>query len=126
MAPNAPGSSETPELILHNGQILTVDQDFTIAGAVATTDGDIVALGTSEERMALTGPNTGDRCRGRTVMPGFVDPFTHHLQNPARDLDGMRDGIAFMLGGMNRDRGRTRGLTGFRPAESVIAVSYVW
>jgi len=93
--PNAPA-----DLILHNAQVVTVDQDFTIAGAVAITDGDIVALGTSEELMALAGPDTlVIDVGGRTVMPGFVDPHTHHLQNPAPDLDGMRDGIAFMLKG---------------------------
>ncbi len=93
--PDAPAG-----LILHNGQILTVDQDFTIARAVAITDGDIVAVGTSEELMALAGPDTlVIDVDGRTVMPGFVDPHTHHLQNAAPDLDGMRDGIAFMLDG---------------------------
>jgi hypothetical protein len=33
-APEAPVPDAPSDLILHNGQILTVDQDFTIAGAV--------------------------------------------------------------------------------------------
>ena len=88
------------DLILHNGQVLTVDEDFTIAEAVAIADGDIVAVGLSEDLIALAGPDTlVVDLMGRTVMPGFVDPHTHHVQNPAPDFDGMRDGMAFMLKG---------------------------
>ncbi|MEE8376157.1 MAG: amidohydrolase family protein [Acidimicrobiia bacterium] len=93
-----PGSA--PGLILHNAQVVTVDESFTITEAIAISDGDIVAVGTSEDLMALAGPKTlVIDVGGRTVMPGFVDPHTHHLQNPAPNLDGMRDGIAFMLKG---------------------------
>jgi len=132
-----PEPSAPADLILHNAQVVTVDQDFTIAGAVAIADGDIVALGTSEELMALTGPTTLVIDVGaRTVMPGFVDPHTHHLQNPAPDLDGMRDGIAFMLEGGTTTSGaptvfpdeleayRTLDAAGELPVRTHLYVSY--
>jgi predicted amidohydrolase YtcJ len=99
-APKPTIPTEAPDLILHNGAVLTVNNEFTTAEALAVTDGDIVAVGTSGDLITMAGPETLlIDLEGRTVMPGFVDPHTHHMQNPAPDLDGMRDGIAFMLRG---------------------------
>ena len=42
-----------PDLVLFNGKIVTVDEDFSIAEAVAIKDGKFVAVGTNDEIRAL-------------------------------------------------------------------------
>ena len=44
-----------PDRVLHNGTIVTVDEDFSIAEAVAIKDGLIVAVGSNSEVLALAG-----------------------------------------------------------------------
>ncbi len=67
-----------PDKILFNGKIVTVDQDFSIAEAVAIKDGKFVAVGTNAEIRALIGPNTEEiDLEGKTVLPGFTDPHVH-------------------------------------------------
>jgi hypothetical protein len=47
-----------PDLVLSNGKIITVDDRFTIAQAVAIHDDRIIAVGTNQEMARLAGPNT--------------------------------------------------------------------
>jgi len=62
-----------PDLILHNGKILTVDENFRIAEAVAIRDGNFLAVGTNQEMLRLRGPATRMIDLGtKTVIPGFV------------------------------------------------------
>jgi predicted amidohydrolase YtcJ len=62
-----------PETILHNGKILTVDESFGTAQAVAIRDGVFLAVGTNQDVMRLRGPNTKTiDLQGRTVIPGMV------------------------------------------------------
>lgn len=72
-----------PDLILTNGRILTVDQTFSIVGALAIRNGRILAAGSNADIETLAGPNTQRRdLGGRTVIPGIID--THaHLQDMA-------------------------------------------
>lgn len=69
---------ETPDLILSNANIITVDDSDTIAQAVAVTAGRISAVGSSRDIEALAGPGTEmvDLC-GWTVVPGFIDAHSH-------------------------------------------------
>lgn len=93
-------SGEPADIVLHNGHVVTVDEGFNIVEAVAITDGDIVAVGTSAALQTLIGPDTvAVDLGGRTVMPGFVDPHTHHMQSVAPDLGAMRAAQRFMLEG---------------------------
>jgi predicted amidohydrolase YtcJ len=63
-----------PELILLNGKVLTVDQNFTVAEAVAVRDGRILAVGSSAEMKRLVGSATRTiDLAGRSVVPGFID-----------------------------------------------------
>ena len=48
----------SPDLILSNGKIITVDDRFSIAQAVAVRGDRIVAVGTNQEITRLAGPNT--------------------------------------------------------------------
>jgi len=86
-------TEEGPDLILHSGQVLTMDEQFTITEAVVVDDGLITMTGATEDALKLAGTSTTVLdLGGRTVMPGFVDPHTHLLQAPAPDLVAMAAG----------------------------------
>ena len=66
------------DLVLTNGKIITVDDRFSIAQAVAVRGDRIVAVGTTQEINRLAGPNTRRiDLRGRAVTPGFIDNHAH-------------------------------------------------
>lgn len=68
----------TPELILFNGNFITVDQHNPRAQAVAIADERFLAVGTNDEVRALaTGATKKIDLAGRTVVPGFIDAHTH-------------------------------------------------
>ena len=70
----------SPNLILHNGKIVTVDGAFSIHEAVAVYDGKIVAVGSSADVTALAGQRTKtEDLHGRCVIPGQIDNHTHFL-----------------------------------------------
>ncbi len=61
------------DLVLSNGQVLSVDENFTIHEAIAVRDGRVLALGSSNEILALAGPDTQHvDLNGRTVTPGYI------------------------------------------------------
>jgi predicted amidohydrolase YtcJ len=67
-----------PDLVLHNGKIVTVDSHFSIAEAVAVKEDRFIAVGGNEEILALSGPKTeAINLRGRTVLPGLIDSHNH-------------------------------------------------
>jgi predicted amidohydrolase YtcJ len=66
------------DLILLNGKVVTVNQEFTIAEAVAVKDGKILAVGKSHEINLLKGANTEVlELGGKTVLPGLIDSHIH-------------------------------------------------
>ncbi len=70
-----------PDLVLSNGKIITVDERFTLAQAVAVRGGRIVAVGSNPEITALAGPATRRiDLRGRAVIPGLIDNHMHLLR----------------------------------------------
>ncbi len=73
-----------PELILHNGKILTVDDAFSSRQAVAIRDSRFLKVGTNQEVLNLRGPATQViDLQGRTVVPGFIDTHGHgHFVSP--------------------------------------------
>ena len=67
-----------PDTVLFNGKIVTVDEDFSIAGAVAIKDGRFVAVGSDSQIRGLAGDRTEMvDLEGATVLPGFNDPHLH-------------------------------------------------
>jgi len=73
-SPVPPELVRYPDLILLNGQVLTVDKAFSVAQAVAVRDGRILAVGTSDAIRKLAGPQTRIvDIAGRSVVPGFID-----------------------------------------------------
>src|SRR5262245_51806238 len=70
-----------PDLILTNGKIITVDERFTIAQAVAIRGERIAAVGSNQEITQLAGANTRRiDLRGRAMIPGLIDNHMHLLR----------------------------------------------
>ena len=73
--------AQSPDTILVNGKVLTVDEQFSIREAVAVQDGKIVALGTSTDLRKLASPATRViDLQGRTVIPGLIDSHLHAIR----------------------------------------------
>jgi predicted amidohydrolase YtcJ len=69
------------DLIFTNGKIITVDEKFTIAQAVAVKGDRIVAVGTNQQIGQMAGPNTRRvDLRGKAVVPGLIDNHMHLLR----------------------------------------------
>src|SRR5437016_4334953 len=70
-----------PDLILSNGKIITVDDRFTIAQAVAIRGDRIVAVGANQDIARLTGSNTRRiDLGGKAVIPGLIDSHAHLMR----------------------------------------------
>jgi predicted amidohydrolase YtcJ len=66
------------DLVLHNGKIITVDANFSLAQAIAVRDGKILRVGRDTEVLSLAGPNTRRiNLQGRAVIPGLIDTHSH-------------------------------------------------
>lgn len=85
-----------PDLVLVNGKVLTVDDRFTIAQAVAIRGAHIVAVGTTQEITRLSGPQTRRiDLSGRTIIPGLIDNHIHLLRAATTWSRELRfDGVA--------------------------------
>jgi predicted amidohydrolase YtcJ len=83
------------DLVLTNGKIITVDERFTIAQAVAIAGDRIVAVGSNDEINRLAGPAARRiDLRGRSVMPGLIDNHLHLLRAGNTWLQELRwDGV---------------------------------
>jgi predicted amidohydrolase YtcJ len=77
----AAASDSTADMILHGGKILTVDDDFSTAQAVAIDEGRILAVGSDEDAMQFSGSDTREvDLGGNTVIPGLIDSHLHQLR----------------------------------------------
>ena len=67
-----------PDVVLYNGKIVTVDEDFSIAQAVAIKEGRFIAVGSDAQIFPLAAART-ERVdlEGKTVLPGFHDSHVH-------------------------------------------------
>src|SRR5262245_59599370 len=73
--------AQAPDVILTNGKIITVDERFSIAQAIAIRGDRIIAVGSNQEIARLAGPNTMRwDLRGRSVIPGLIDNHIHLLR----------------------------------------------
>ncbi|MEM7426272.1 MAG: amidohydrolase [Pseudomonadota bacterium] len=67
-----------PDLILHGGNIATMDDTNRFVHALAARNGSIAAIGSSKEINELAGPDTVTiDLEGRTAIPGIVDSHAH-------------------------------------------------
>ena len=76
-----PAWAQSPDTILINGKVLTVDAQSSVRDAMAIRDGRITALGTSAEMRKLAGPRSRViDLGGRTVIPGLIDSHLHAIR----------------------------------------------
>ena len=83
------------DIILTNGKIITVDNRFSIAQAVAVRGDRIVAVGTTADINRLAGPNTRRiDLAGKAVVPGLIDNHAHLMEEGKIWLQELRlDGV---------------------------------
>lgn len=78
-------------IIFFNGTVLTMEDGFPQAQAIAVGDQKILLVGSNEDVLALQTPQTLlVDLNGRTLMPGFVDAHTH-LFNDAKGAETSLD-----------------------------------
>src|SRR5690242_10036828 len=66
------------DLIIVNGNVLTVDATFSRASAVAIKDGKFVAVGSDADVRKLAGPATRTiDAQQKTVIPGLIESHVH-------------------------------------------------
>lgn len=88
-------AADYPDQILVNGKVLTVDDQFSVASALAITGDRIIAVGDTESISAMAGDATEIvNLGGRTVIPGLIDNHIHFIRMPQRwNLQARIDGI---------------------------------
>lgn len=68
----------SPDLVLVNGKVLTLDEQSSVTEAIAVRDGKILATGSSASMRALAGARTQVLdVSGKTVVPGLIDTHAH-------------------------------------------------
>ena len=71
-------TSKTPvDLIVHNANVYTVDDDFSKAQAFAVKDGKFVAVGDENTIMSRYAAKETIDAQGDAVYPGFMDGHCH-------------------------------------------------
>jgi len=74
-------SESMADWVLTNGQILTVDAEFSTAEAMAVKDGLILATGSNEEMMEYARPDSSiTDLNGQTIVPGLIDNHMHFVR----------------------------------------------
>jgi predicted amidohydrolase YtcJ len=69
------------DTILINGKIITVDENFSLAEAVAIKEGKILAVGNSKDILELKADSTKIiDLKGHTVIPGLNEGHAHPIQ----------------------------------------------
>src|SRR5262245_9060865 len=78
--PAAAGAQPADKIFLH-GKVVTVDDRFTIAQALAVRGQRIMAVGAGTDIEKLKGPATEIvDLKGRTVIPGLIDNHAHWIR----------------------------------------------
>lgn len=96
--------AQAPDVILHHGKIVTVDDSFSVAEAVAIRGERIVAVGKNEAILALKDAQTQlIDLQGQMVLPGLMDSHVHPLgaalhefDHPIPDMEAIADVLAYV------------------------------
>ena len=84
----APAKKETADLLITGGTVVTVDGKFSVfsPGAIAVSDGKILAVGPAAEIVARYAPRSRYDAAGKIVMPGLVNTHTHAAMTLLRGI----------------------------------------
>jgi predicted amidohydrolase YtcJ len=98
----AMSDTQTPDLILHNGRITTLDRANPTAHAVAIKDGRFIGVGRSEDVLLLAGHHTRViDLMGRPVLPGLIDNHIHIIRGGLNfNLELRWDGVRSLADAM--------------------------
>ena len=102
MSALAQAPARTPDIVLYNGRVITVDRAFSVVQAIAVTGDRITAVGTSAQLRSLAGPRTRlIDLKGRALIPGLMDNHLHGAGggpgvdlSRARTLSDVSDAVA--------------------------------
>src|SRR4051812_31422038 len=64
-------------LIVHHAKIYTVNDNFTIAEAMAIRDGKIIAIGTNDDILKNYEAAEEKNAGGKAIFPGLIDAHCH-------------------------------------------------
>jgi len=67
------------DLIVHHAQIYTVNNDFSVAEAMAIQDGKIVAVGSNDDILKEYQSDSVVNANDAIIYPGFIDAHAHFL-----------------------------------------------
>src|ERR1700724_836754 len=103
-------TQHAPDLIVHNGKLVTQDDRRPIAQAAAARGGKFVAVGTDREVLALKGEQTKViNLNGRTAIPGLNDSHTHLIRGGLNyNLELRWDGVPSLADGLRMLREQAR------------------
>jgi predicted amidohydrolase YtcJ len=97
-------AADIPDLIVHHGKIVSVDDRFSIREAMAMRAGQIIAVGANDDILK----SKSDQTRvidlgGRTVLPGLIDSHTHptgasmtEFDHPIPDFESISDVLEYI------------------------------
>ena len=103
-------TQQAPDLIVHNGKLVTEDDRRSIAQAAAVRGGKFVAVGTDREVLALKGDRTKViNLNGRTAIPGLNDSHLHLIRGGLNyNLELRWDGVPSLADGLRMLREQAR------------------
>jgi predicted amidohydrolase YtcJ len=98
------GARLHPDLVVHNGKIVTADSGFHIVEAMAVKGDRIMAVGTDKEVLALSDDGTRRLdLKGKTVLPGLMDSHLHaaaasvyEFDHPVPDMETIDDVLRYV------------------------------
>ena len=99
------------DLVLHNGKIVTVDDRFALAQAIAIKGERIVAVGSNDVVLKAAGA-TAKRIdlKGRTVIPGLIDNHAHYARGSQHwGIEVRWDGITSRKQALDKIAERVKG-----------------
>lgn len=77
---NCSNNNKIADLVLLNGNIITVDSANTISQAIAISGDTILSIGKNEEIKKLIGESTEIiDLKGQTAIPGFIESHAHFI-----------------------------------------------
>lgn len=97
-------AAETPDLIIHHGKIVSVDDHSSIHEAMALREGKILALGNDADILKTKDDQTRViDLGGKTVLPGLMDSHAHptgasmtEYEHPLPDFETVQDVLDYI------------------------------